>query len=537
MNTFLKFTVTFCVVVALSTSHSVVDLAMRADWRMWVYPLGVALLFACSVMRLRARSAQCECGSCGRRFFRTRKGEMSGLCPTCRNAKVSPEQRRRLAIQGFLIILILLLLMTFVIAYPVAAFLQPRLGGVAYPLIAIGVFVILFLVCASGMVLRLLMRMRRMSNPAHALRVARMCAREVGKETTFGPVSVYAFGVSDPTSMLKGQWVICKSRFESLIGEPFEVDRPLRFFVFGQRNSFDAFFRWAFLYVGNLDRFYVAWPRATISLTTEFPAHRLAYLERATRILLTYFNLDSYRKCPSPLWLQIGISNFVASGGDEMESARLNRRMHAALSRGDSLGTADLFQPNPRSIIKFVKDWQHFDNFRKYSQLIAQSCSVVEYLCCEEERLEKVRAFLREPTKRSLIDEVFQRHFDHGFEILLERWRQWVLARGIGSHEPPPIDIRDTLTNGVIPIVENQGANTLERIQAIREMGRTGYVLGSDALIDLLGKDDQIPSREIVWSLESISGLALGADVEKWSDWFDQLPSDATGVDEMARLS
>jgi hypothetical protein len=79
------------------------------------------------------------------------------------------------------------------------------------------------------------------------------------------------------------------------------------------------------------------------------------------------------------------------------------------------------------------------------------------------------------------------------------------------------------LTNRVIPIVEHEGANTLERIQAIREMGRTGYALGSDALIDLLGKDDQIPSEEIVWSLESISGLALGDDLEKWSDWFDMI--------------
>jgi len=68
-------------------------------------------------------------------------------------------------------------------------------------------------------------------------------------------------------------------------------------------------------------------------------------------------------------------------------------------------------------------------------------------------------------------------------------------------------------------------------------MGRTGYALGADALIDLLGKDDQITLQEIVWSLESISDLALGDDVEKWRDWFDHLPSHATGVTDVARLS
>src|SRR5271157_3884310 len=362
-------------------------------------------------------------------------------------------------------------------------------------------------------------RMRRMSNPAYALRVARNCAREVGEQTTFGSVSVYFFGADDSTTMLKGQMEICRSRFESLVGESVENDRPLRFFVFGKRDSFDAFFKWAFLYVSNLDGMYVPWTRPTISITTEFPAHRLADPERVTRVLLSYFILDTYKKSPSPLWVQMRLANVVACGGDEIEPARLNRKMLASLSRGDSLGTADLFHISPRSIVKLLRDWQDFDNFSRYSQLIAQSCSVVEFLCSEAERLERFRAFLREPSKKSSIEEVFQRHCDHGFESLLKRWRSWVVDRGIGSHGSPPNDIRDALTNRVIPIVEDEGANTLERIQAIREMGRAGYALGADALIDLLGKDDQIPSEEVVWSLESISGLALGDDVEKWTDW------------------
>jgi hypothetical protein len=524
----LKFTAIVCLVLALF-SWSGFDLALQADWRMSVYPLVVAMLCAFSVMRPRASSPRCE--SCGRRFLRAGNRDLGGLCPACRNAKVSPEQHRRLAIQGFVIIFILLLMSSLVLAYPLAG-----LSGLDYPIITSGLFVILFVVCAGGLVLRLLVRMRRMSNPAHALRVARTCAHNVGKETTFGPVSVYSFEASDPTLMLKDQWEICRRRFESLIGEPLEIDRPLRVFVFGKRNSFDAFFRWAFLYGSNLDGMYVPWSRATISITTEFPAYRLADLERATRILLTYFNLDSYRKSPSPLWVQMGIANLVASGGDEMESCRLNRKMLASLSRGDSLDTADLFLRNPRSIIKLVRDWQVFDNFSSYSQLVAQSCSVVEFLCSEAERLKRFRAFLREASKKAPIEEVFQRHFYHRFEILLDQWRQWVLARGISSHGPPPDDTRDALINRVIPIIEDEGANTLERTQAIREMGRTGYALGSDALIDLLGKD-QMPSKEIVWSLESISGLALGDDVGKWIGWFNQLPYEAVDVNDMARLS
>jgi hypothetical protein len=528
----LKFTAIVCVVLALF-SYSGIDMAARADWRMSFYTIAVALLCAFSVMRPRTRSPRCE--SCGRRFFRAGNRERSGSCPACRNAKLSPEQHRRLATQGFVIIITLLLVLSFVLAYPFAGFMHDRLGGLAYPMIAVGLFVILSVVCAVGFVVSCLVRMRRMSHPAHALRVAHACAGEVGEESTFGPVSFHVFGASDPTSMVNGQWEICQSRFESLVGERLEVDRPLRFFVFGKRNSFDAFFRWAFLYVSNLDGLYVPWSRPTIAITTEFPAHRLADPERIIRILLSYFHLDSYRKSPSPLWVQIGVAHVVASGGDEMESARLNRKMLAALSRGDSLGTAELFHRNPRSIVKWARDWQEFDNFRRYSQLITQSCSVVEFLCSKAERLERFRAFLKEPAKKSPIEEVFQHHFDHSLETLLEQWRHWVVDRGIGSHEPPPDDIRDALTNRLIPIVEDARATSLERIQAIREMGRAGYVLGSDKLIDLLG-DEQLPSEEIVWSLESISGLALGEHVEKWTNWFNHLRSDAILVTGMSRL-
>ncbi len=531
----LKFTAIVCAVLVF-LSWSGAGLALQADWPMSIiYPLGVAVLSALSIMRPRARYPQCE--SCGKRFFPTRKGKESGLCPACRIAKVPPEQNRRLAFQGFIIIFILLLMVASVLAFPFAGFMQARLGWFAYLMITIGLFVVLFILCAVGLVLRSLVRMRRMYNPAYALRVARDCAREDGKQTDFGPASVYVFGPDDPTSMLKGQMEICRSRFESLVGESVENQRPLRIFVFGKRNSFDAFFTWAFLYRSNLDGMYVPWSTATISMTTEFPAYRLADLERRARILLAYFNLDSYRESRSPSWLQMGIANLVASGVDEMESARLNRQMLAALSRGDSLGPADFFHISNRYIVRLVRDWRDFDNFKKYSQLTAQSSSVVEFLCSDKERLERFRAFLKDATKKSSIEAVYQRHFDYGFQILLEQWRAWVLHRGIGWHGPPPQDTRDALLERVIPIVLDHGADQLDRIQAIREMGRTGYVLGSDALIDLLGKDDQIPSEEVVWSLESISGLALGDDVKTWTGWFNQLPSDATGVTDMPRHS
>ena len=68
----------------------------------------------------------------------------------------------------------------------------------------------------------------------------------------------------------------------------------------------------------------------------------------------------------------------------------------------------------------------------------------------------------------------------------------------------------------------------------MRWVGRDTF-WGADALIDILGKDDQIPAEEVVWSLESISGLSLGDDVKRWENWFVHLPKETVCVTEMAR--
>jgi hypothetical protein len=367
-----------------------------------------------------------------------------------------------------------------------------------------------------------------MSSPGHALRVARACAREVGKETTYGPVSVHGFGPNDQAPMLSRQMQICQSRFESLIGERSDVEHPLRFFVFGKRTAFEAFLRRILLSCGSLDGVYTPWSTRTITMTTDLPTYRLIAPERSVRTLLAYFYLDACKGCPSPLWLQVGIANVLASGGDDGELARLNRKMLSAEAGGTLLGSADLFHAHPRAMVSLLRNWQDLGNFVKYMQLTHQPWSVAEFLCRDVERRKRFRAFLKDARAKGLQEEVFTRHFGHGFDRLLEDWRMWVLDRGIGNHAPPPLQTRETLIEAVIPLVTDCRANPLERIQAIREMGRTGYVLGADVLIQLLGADDQIPSEELIWSLEAISGLALGDDREGWEDWWKSLSSEAT---------
>jgi hypothetical protein len=186
-------------------------------------------------------------------------------------------------------------------------------------------------------------------------------------------------------------------------------------------------------------------------------------------------------------------------------------------------------------MIRLVRDWQDLANFKTYTQFAGQSWSVLEYLCgseAPEDRRERFRSFLQELEPRVPAEQVFERNFGYSLETLLGTWRRWVSDHGIGSHEPPPPHVRDDLSLGVIPVIQDPRANPLERVQAIRELGRAGYVLGADALIELLAADDQVPRDEVVWSLEAISGHAAGADSKRWEAWWDGLPELATSLDQ-----
>src|SRR4051812_24768518 len=111
----------------------------------------------------------------------------------------------------------------------------------------------------------------------------------------------------------------------------------------------------------------------------EIAPYRLADPERTARVLFGYYFLEvSKGFLPRP-WLQRGIINAVAYGGDDEELARLNRRMLAALSRGDSLDAA-LFHLKPGAMLKLVRGWYDHRNFRRFAQFDAQSWSVVEFL-------------------------------------------------------------------------------------------------------------------------------------------------------------
>jgi hypothetical protein len=529
---FVKFTAVFGVMLALMHT-SAVDLGGVVPWPVALaQPVVVAFVCALSFVAPRRTSPRCQ--ACGRKFFSTAGHESGGLCPYCRLARVPTADRRRLEVQGLIIIAGLFFLLALALIWPFAPRLEARHGWLAAPVLTVLAFAGLCLVYFVVSVARLLAKSRLMGLPGQALKVARTCAGVPGKKVVFGSVTVHVFGHHDPTPMLEKQVDTCRSRFEALVGEPLADGTPLRILAFSRRAAFEGFCRRMLVNPGNLDGMYIPWSARTIVLTGEFPPYRLADPERIVRTLLAYFDLDRFKKCTVPVWIQAGVANLIACGGDADERARLNRKMLASLAAGTVIGPAGLFHADPRAWLRLLRDWQDLASFMKYTQLVLQSNSVVEFLAgahAPEVRRQQFRGFLGEVKPGVAQEAVFESHFGHGYAALFEEWKAWVLDQGVGIHRPPPERVRQALLERLIPLVRDREADPLDRIHAIRDMGKAGHALGADALIEVLSSDHHVPAEEAIWSLEAISGLALGDDSRRWSDqWLAGLPEEVTGL-------
>lgn len=215
-----------------------------------LYPLVMAVCCALTFMGPRAVAVRCR--ACGRKVPASWLKAREDVCPACRSGRFHPAQRRRREALGFAILAFLILLLAMLFTWVLA---ETNLAGrswLASVAVSLGLFVGLFLLLVVSMVGRYLLAAWRMASPGHALEVARTCAREPGRITQHGTVSICSFGSCDIEAIFQAQKDTARERFESLVGEPVDLERPLRVFGFGTRENFDAFFRRAFLYSAGL---------------------------------------------------------------------------------------------------------------------------------------------------------------------------------------------------------------------------------------------------------------------------------------------
>ena len=308
-----------------------------------------------------------------------------------------------------------------------------------------------------------------------------------------------------------------------MIDEPAETP-PVRVLVFDARSAFVAFHRNLIPDMGQVDCLYAGRPTRSITLVTEVTRFRLHDLPRSFRSGFALYFLESYKRFLPPYWLQSGIRHSLSWGPGVDARVHLNRSMKVALSSGTVLGAAELFPPIPvRELLRQLRAQSDHASFARLAQFRSQGWSVFEFLAGPEappDRLGKFRSFLSDLKATGSQEAAFERHFGHGFEALLEDWRAWVLEQSLGNDPIPPREIRAAILERVVPTIRDRSKKAQDRIQAMRALGSAGYAVGADTLIDVLEEGDERFIPTTTWALESISGLTLGNDANRWAEWW-----------------
>jgi hypothetical protein len=327
--------------------------------------------------------------------------------------------------------------------------------------------------------------------------------------------------------MLREQREITSRRFAALAdGMPAEPSQ--RVLVFHDRGAFVRFHQRITLGVDftTLDGLYLHRPFRLSTLCTEPAVGRITDPGRTFRSLVGYALLEAAWGPRPPAWLQSGFSRALANGDDADGLARLNRKMVAALARGTAL-SAELFTITLRALTRLMRVSKEPRQSQKFHQFQFQAWSMLLYLSGEgapEDPRRPLGAFLRDPRSKRDQDDALRAHFGRGYATLLDGWRHWVRDQGTGSYAAPPDRIREGLHERVLPVIRDRQAKRGDRIGALREWANAGFVLGADALIELLREPGDIPTEEIVWALCMVSGMSWGEDQARWQDWWDELP-------------
>ncbi|HWE38157.1 MAG TPA: hypothetical protein VG406_16425 [Isosphaeraceae bacterium] len=485
---------------------------------------------------IRGKRAGPECRECGRHFVPgARKGDAAERCLSCRQRSFGPAELKKEETKGRTCALVLLVCVTILVGVRLSDFVAAHFGDwywVALPLVSAGAVVgaIVLLILALIVVTRVRHRLLRREHLALAR--ARKVTGEDGELVRTGTRTVWYSGTVDPVPLLTDAEEAVRRRATAMLGESVGRRTPLRILCFHRREGLLAYDVSRLTKLCNFDGLRDPGPATTFVLSTEVVPHRLASPEATARTLFAGALIEDLKGFPLRLWLQQGLIGALAGGVDRDETDRLNRKLLAALAVGTAPGL-ELFRMEPKAFVKLLYRWTLHDNFVRRLQFLAQSWSLVEYLggdTAPEDRRGRFRMFVKDLRPKEPDEAAFERHFGHGYDRLLELWTDWVRVRGVGTHAQPPPEVRQAIVGRVVPIVRDRRAPVMERVVAVRELGRLGYAVGSDALIDLLREPAELPVEELLWSLRAISGLDLGDDPGRWSSWFSGLPEEVVAT-------
>jgi hypothetical protein len=452
-------------------------------------------------------------------------------CPTCLGQRPDLERSETEQAKGRRLMLIVGGGLALGVVFSLVMFVPRMVSSGNWQVLPFVLPAVVIPLLLGGWLLRLWSRsvkFQALMSEEGALARARQSAGEEGTVVPEGPATIWYSGPADPVPMLREEISAAHRRFEILLGETGIADPAIRILCFHERAALQGFYKASFPGVDVADQLglYLQRPVCVLMLCTSDVPGRLADPASTAGALYDLVLMEQvFPALPAP-WVQNGLIRALGAHGRPGELARLNRRMVAALSAG-AAWSEDLFSTSVIKMSRLQQRSKEPKSQRKSELFGDQGWSIVEYLGGESApaaRRSAFRAFLKDTRSVTQQEASFFQQFGFGFGSLLDDWRQWVLGQGIGADEPPPPPLREGLVNRVLPIIRDRHARREDRIQAIRDWRKAGFVLGADALIDLLRDPGDIPKEEIVWSLCMASGMAWDDEPERWQTWWSELP-------------
>lgn len=506
---------------------------------LWTPPAGgpsTMLIAAAMVLFMvwaarRGKKLARQCATCGQTYYLANAKDTQTECPNCRLAALPAEAREKRRVKdrrkrrgAYALICVSLLAMSFV-------------GGARMMLAIMPAAVSAIAILMGGLLAWAHLRGRRLAREKQIVELIESFAGAPAEVLRFGPVMVWCGEGTTLGLEVEPQLALCADRVLSLAGQSVSAGPWLRCFVFGNREHFEQALK-AFGFVlgkgSHYDSCYFGSPPRVALLEENQQSRKMPEPLGSLDTLLTYHLIESLDVSTRTPWLNSGLARVVAHTGNPQRLARLNRRVLADLAAGRTLDAQAFFARMPRIVfcLKFPAE-RDFAAVAKAAAAEAQIHSFMEFLCgagSTPERRAAFQKFLADPRRRKRQAEALVVHFGCSPEKLLDDWRRWVEQLGVGEHVPPPAEYAEVLASGPVATIKNEQAPLIERLRAIRRLGREGFAVGVDALVDVLRRGPEELAAEATWALEAISGLPLGADVARWEAWRADLPDEAVSL-------
>lgn len=201
------------------------------------------------------------------------------------------------------------------------------------------------------------------------------------------------------------------------------------------------------------------------------------------------------------------------------------RRMRVRLAREPGYDPKELLDLSSNELGNLRLKSESAEGFYPTVEALDLYSTLAEFLRGEEAdeaRSAKVVAWLAQARPADDPRKTFEQHVGLSAENLLAEWRVWIMSRPLIESLPPSPPKRVAISRVVNRLRLDQEATTAERSRMVRLLGHSGHIFGAGVLMELLADSACRFRGDVIWSLESISGLALGDDSTAWQSWWNE---------------